>query len=89
MIPMYLLATLGTNYELCYKERLYLIKKSNFKSIVFCELHASLMVGHFGFHKTYERIKCSFFWEGMKKDIRTFVVECDICQQHKGEIVKT
>ena len=25
----------------------------------------------------------------MKKDILTFVVECDICQRNKGETVKT
>jgi len=76
------------NDELRYKGCMYLIKQSNFKSTVLCELHASPTTGHFGFHKTYERIKCSFFWKGMKKEIHNFVGECDHCQWHKGEIVK-
>ena len=31
----------------------------------------------------------SLFWIGMKKDILTFVAECDMCQCHKGETVKS
>ena len=30
-----------------------------------------------------------FFWTGMKKDILTFVAECDVCQRHKGETINT
>jgi hypothetical protein len=52
-------------------------------------LHSSSIVGHSGFQKTYARAHCSFFWEGMKKDILTFVTECDIFQCNKGETVKT
>jgi hypothetical protein len=68
------------NDELCYKRCLYLIKQFNFKSILLFELHASPTRSHFGFHKTYERIKRLLFLEGMKKDIHTFVVECSIFQ---------
>jgi hypothetical protein len=45
-------------------------------------------MGHFGFHKTYEQAKHSFFWEGMKINIQDFVVACDTCQRNKGEMVK-
>jgi hypothetical protein len=58
------------------------------KSTVLFELHASPTTRHSGFTKTYEWVKRSFFWEGMKQDIHTFVVECDTCQCNKGEIVK-
>jgi hypothetical protein len=34
--------------------------------MVFFELHATLIVGHLGFTKTYDRVKRYFFWEGMK-----------------------
>jgi hypothetical protein len=44
--------------------------------------------GAFGFTKTYERVKRSFFWDGMKHDVCTFVAECDVCQCNKGETVK-
>jgi hypothetical protein len=49
------------NEELHYKGHLYLIKQSNFKSIVLFELHASPTTGHSGFHKTYEWIKMFIF----------------------------
>jgi hypothetical protein len=51
------------------------------------EFHASPTTEHFGFTKTYEWVKSFFFWDGMKQDIYTFVVECDTCQRNKGEAV--
>jgi hypothetical protein len=57
--------------------------------MVLSELHATPIVGHSGFTKTYERVKRSFFWDGMKQDIHNFVAECDVCQCNKGEIVKS
>jgi hypothetical protein len=43
-------------------------KKSQLKSTVLSELHASPTTRHSGFTKTYERVKRSFFfWEGMKQ----------------------
>jgi hypothetical protein len=56
--------------------------------MVLSELHATPTAGHFRFTKTYDRVKRSFFWDGMKQDIHNFVVECDVCQCNKGEIVK-
>jgi hypothetical protein len=70
--------------ELRYKVHLYLSKKSKLKSTVLSELHATPTAGHSGFTKTYDRVKRSFFWDGMKKDIHNFVVECDVCQRNKG-----
>jgi hypothetical protein len=55
---------------------------------VIYELHAAPTTGHSGFTKTYDSIKCSFFGDVMKKDVRTFVVECDDCQCNKGETTK-
>jgi hypothetical protein len=57
--------------------------------MVLSELHASPTTGHSGFTKTYERVKRSFFWDGMKQGCHTFVVECDVCQWNKGETIKT
>jgi hypothetical protein len=75
--------------ELRYKGRLYLSKQSKLKSTVLSELHAIPTAGHSGFTKTYDRVKRSFFWDGMKQDIRNFFVECEVCQCNKGEIVKS
>jgi hypothetical protein len=56
--------------------------------MILYELHAASTTSHFDFHKTYERIESSFFWEDMKKDMRTFVAECGLCQRRKGETMK-
>jgi hypothetical protein len=66
------------NEELCYKGHLYLKQQLAFKSRVLSELHSFPIVGHLGFHKTYERIKRLFFWEGVK-DTRTY----------KGKVVES
>jgi hypothetical protein len=59
---------------------MYLRKKFDLKSIVFSKIHDQPTVGHLGFTKTYEWVKHSFFLEGMKHEIHTFVDECDTCQ---------
>ena len=48
--------------------------------MVLSELHATPTIGHSEFTKTYDRVKHSFFWDGMKQDIRNFVAECYVCQ---------
>jgi hypothetical protein len=53
------------------------------------ELHTSPIGGHSGFLKTYHRIKKYFFWEGIKADVQNFVAKCVVCQQNKGETIKT
>jgi hypothetical protein len=50
-------------------------------------LHPQLVTSRFT--KTYDRVKRSFFSDDMKQDVRNFVVECDVCQCNKGEIVKS
>ena len=57
--------------------------------MVLSELHATPTAGHSGFTKTYDRVKRSFFWDGMKQYVRNFVAECDVCQRNKGEIIKS
>jgi hypothetical protein len=52
--------------ELRYKGHLYLSKQSKLKSMILSELHATPTAGHSGFNKTYDRVKHSFFWDGMK-----------------------
>jgi hypothetical protein len=68
---------------------LYLSKQSKLKSTILSELHATPTAGHSEFTKTYDRVKRSFFWDGMKQDICNFVTECDVCQRNKGETIKS
>uniref|UniRef100_A0A6N2KZ88 Integrase catalytic domain-containing protein n=1 Tax=Salix viminalis TaxID=40686 RepID=A0A6N2KZ88_SALVM len=47
--------------------------------------HDSPIGGHMGSHKTYSRLNKEFFWAGMRKDIRQFIKECEICQRNKTD----
>lgn len=54
-------------------------------SLFIKEFHALPYKGYSGFFRTYKRIKSVLFWDKMKKDIKQFVVECDVCQRVKYE----
>lgn len=53
------------------------------------EYHDSKLAGHFGFHKTYTRIKESYYWPHMKADIRKYVKSCHSCQLNKTNFKPT
>lgn len=40
---------------------------------------------HEGYHKTFQRIRASFYWRSMRRYIKKFIKECDVCQHHKVE----
>jgi hypothetical protein len=75
--------------EFRYKGCLYLSKQSKLKSMILSELHATPTAGNSEFTKTYDRVKRSFFWDGMKQDSCNFIAECDVCQCNKGETIKS
>jgi hypothetical protein len=76
------------NDELCYKVHLYLSKQSQLKSTMLYALHATPTTRHSRFTKTYDKVKHSFWGDGMKRDAHTFVPECDVCQRNKGKTIK-
>jgi transposase InsO family protein len=58
------------------------LPKSRRKEVI--ELaHSSVFGGHLGFRKTVERIRYSFFWESMRKDVEGFCRSCEPCQMTK------
>ncbi|GBN33296.1 Pro-Pol polyprotein, partial [Araneus ventricosus] len=42
--------------------------------------HCSVFGGHMGARKTIERIRYSFYWVGMSRDIKAFCQQCKDCQ---------
>ena len=52
--------------------------------------HESLMSGHQGISRTFDRVASQFFWPGMYKDVTEYCKSCDICQRtfQKGKIPK-
>lgn len=66
-----------------------ILPTSTLKTHILEVLHSSPTTDHVGFQKTYACTHHSFFWTGMKTDMLTFVAECDVCQCHKGETIKS
>jgi len=42
--------------------------------------HDSVYGGHLGERKTCQRIKLSFYWPGLKRSVREYVMSCQDCQ---------
>ena len=49
------------------------------------EAHSSAYVMHPGSTKLYKTLKEHYCWNGMKKEIASFVSKCLTCQQVKAE----
>ena len=47
---------------------------------VMCLAHDTVVSGHLGNQKTSERIRLSFFWPNMKRDILSYTSSCQPCQ---------
>jgi hypothetical protein len=78
--------TLQQGLLLC-KGRLWIVKGSPFQHQILEFIHSNPAAGHSGYHKTLARAKTNFIWPGMKTDIKTFVRECQVCQENKHETV--
>jgi hypothetical protein len=48
------------------------------------EKHSGGLAGHFGHDKTFAKLSESYFWPGMRADVKRFVDRCRICQHSKG-----
>ena len=61
-----------------------------YRSDVMSLAHESLMSGHQGISRTFDRVASQFFWPGMYKDVTEYCKSCDICQRtiQKGKIPK-
>jgi hypothetical protein len=43
------------------------------------EKHSGGLAGHFGYDKTFSKLNESYFFLGMREDIKRFVDRCRIC----------
>ena len=45
--------------------------------------HSSDFCGHMGIERTWQQVRNSFYWKGMKDDVAVFVKECEHCGVNK------
>jgi hypothetical protein len=61
------------------------IPKSSMRENLLKEKHNGGLVGHFGHEKTFAKLNESYFWLGMRAEVKIFVVICRIFQHSKGK----
>jgi hypothetical protein len=66
-----------------HKGRIWLGRNAALQQDILRVLHSSAIGGQSGFHATYNRVKHLFSWPGLKKHVKTYVANCQVCQQAK------
>ncbi len=42
-------------------------------------MHDTVLSGHLGYKKTFEKIFQRFYWFGMREDVRIYIASCEVC----------
>ena len=77
--------TFNAEGYLYYKERLVIAEIPDLRESILIETHESKFIVHFGSTKMYQDLKMKYWWEGMKRDVASFVAKCIVCHQVKVE----
>jgi hypothetical protein len=75
--------------ELLFRGNQLCIPKCSMRENLLKEKHSGGLAGHFGHDKTFSKLNGSYFWSGMRTDVKIFVDRCRICQHMKGKRKKT
>jgi transposase InsO family protein len=67
---------------LFYDDKLYI--PASVRLTVMTSRHDSCVAGHLGVRKTLDLIQRDYWWPGMAKLIKTYVIECTACQRTKS-----
>jgi hypothetical protein len=61
------------------------IPKCSMRENLLREKHSGGLAKHFSHDKTFSKLNGSYFWPGMRTDVKKFVDRCRICQYKKGK----
>jgi len=78
----------GILYKLLESDKPYdpssaLVVPTSLRKEILEPCHDSPLVGHFGFDKTYRKIKLNYFWPKMYTQIKDWVATCVLCSKRK------
>ena len=65
--------------ELRRKGRLVVGKDLTLRTNLLQWIHVDPTSGHLGREATLKRLKSVVYWRGMTKDVRIFVLDCEVC----------
>ncbi|WVZ97659.1 hypothetical protein U9M48_043174 [Paspalum notatum var. saurae] len=73
---------------LWFKNCLVVPKDMELRKKILDEAHTSMFTMHPGSNKMYQDLKQKFWWTRMKREIATYVSECDVCPRVKADHLK-
>jgi transposase InsO family protein len=68
---------------LTFKDRVYVPLDKTLRADIIAHHHDTPLAGHYGRHKTAERILRNYWWPTIHRDIKTYVTGCETCQRVK------
>ena len=66
--------------------RVSLVVSQELKYDVLTSVHGDLHSGHYGMQRTYSTLRLKYFWKGMYKDCRNFILSCQQCNTRKNPV---
>jgi hypothetical protein len=69
---------------LLFKGNQLCIPKCSMRENLLKEKHSGGLPGHFGHDKMFKKLSESYFWPGMRAEVKIFMDRCKICQHSKG-----
>ena len=76
---------IGSDGGLRFRGRLCVPDVPELRRDLMTEAHRSRLTIHPGSTKMYRDMKRQYFWQGMKRQITSFVAKCDTCQRVKAD----
>lgn len=73
--------------HLYYRDQLIVPASSEWCQRILHEFHSAPKDGHTRVIRTYLRVKRSFNWPGLKRAVKKFVAECEVCQKQNYEAI--
>ncbi|CAA0831446.1 Uncharacterized mitochondrial protein AtMg00860, partial [Striga hermonthica] len=70
---------------LLYHGRVVVPKAGSLREEIIRHFHDSKFGGHSGVFRTWMRIASTFYWPGLRGDVRDYVRRCDECQRTKAD----
>lgn len=62
---------------------------SEFRNAIIKDNHDEITSCHFGKFKTMHKIRLSYYWPAMRKDIENYIRNCEICKKVKPKNIET
>ncbi|KAL4360625.1 hypothetical protein GQ457_04G013100 [Hibiscus cannabinus] len=73
------------NSLILIRGRILVPNETTIQTLLLREFHCSVIGGHAGITRTFQRLAANFYWTGMRQEVRRFVSECQVCQRMKSD----